>query len=104
MTPAEIGAAGEQHATTWLTANGYACHRNTQLPGSTDIEATSLQAKLLVQVKTGLSPGSAPELSGDERRNITSRASNLGHEAWLAQMQVDRKAALVGQIRWTKLN
>jgi hypothetical protein len=36
LTAAEIGYYGERHATAWLTANGYACYQNTQLPGSTD--------------------------------------------------------------------
>ena len=104
MTPAEIGNHGERHATAWLQAKGYRCYRNTQQPGSTDIEARSGSSNLLVQVKTGLVPGKAPDLSPDERRNISSRASNLGYEAWSAQLQINAQGHLVGEIQWQKLN
>lgn len=104
MTPAEIGNYGERHATTWLQSKGYRCHRNTQLPGSTDIEAIGATKNLLVQVKTGLYPNFAPILSSDEQRNIKSRATRIGYEAWLAQMQIDVRGLLVGNITWTRLN
>lgn len=104
MTPAEIGNYGERYATTWLKNNGYQCYRNTQQPGSTDIEARSDKTNLLVQVKTGLTPNKAPNISSDEMRNISSRASNKGYEAWLAQLQINEQGQLVGQIQWKKLN
>lgn len=104
MTPAEIGNLGEHHATAWLQAKGYTCHRNTQLPGSTDIEARGSTKNLLVQVKTGLSPSAAPDLPSDERRNIVSRAIRLGCEAWLAQLQINGRGEQVGEISWSKLN
>jgi hypothetical protein len=104
MTSAEIGNYGERHATAALQAKGWQCYRNTQQPGSTDIEARSGGRGLLVQVKTGLAPGKAPDLSSDERRNISSRASSLGYEAWSAQLQINAQGQLVGQIQWQKLN
>ena len=104
MTPAEIGNYGERHATAALQAKGWQCHRNTQQPGSTDIEARSGNKGLLVQVKTGLSPNTAPAISPDEKRNITSRATSLGFEAWLAQLQIGPQGELIGSIHWTKLN
>lgn len=104
MTSAEIGNFGERHATAWLQSKGYQCYRNTQQPGSTDIEARGSTKSLLVQVKTGLSPSPAPGLSGEEQRNISSRASNLGYEAWLAQVQIDARGSLLGEITWNKLN
>lgn len=104
MTPAEIGNYGERHVTAELQAKGWQCHQNTQQPGSTDIEARSGAKGLLVQVKTGLSPNPAPDLPSDEKRNITSRATNLGFEAWLARLQIGPRGELVGSIQWTKLN
>ena len=104
MTSAEIGNFGERHATAFLQAKGWQCHRNTQQPGATDIEARSGNQGLLVQVKTGLSPNPAPDLSADERRSITSRATSLGFEAWLAQLQIGSQGELVGSIHWKKLN
>lgn len=66
MTPAEIGSYGERHVTASLQSIGYHCYRNTQQPGSTDIEARGTSKSLLVQVKTGLAPNPVPSLSGDE--------------------------------------
>ncbi len=48
MTPAEIGNLGERYATKWLESNGYSCYRNTQQPGSTDIEARGSSKNILV--------------------------------------------------------
>jgi hypothetical protein len=104
MTAAEIGQYGERHAAAALQAKGWQCHRDTQQPGSTDIEARSGSKGLLVLVKAGLSPALPPTLPSDERRNIASRATNLGYEAWLAQLQIGPRGELIGSIRWTKLN
>jgi hypothetical protein len=104
MTSAEIGNYGERHVTAALVALNYKCTRNTQQPGSTDIEARASRANLLVQVKTGLKPNQASSLSADEQRNIVSRAAKLGYEAWLAQLQINDKGELVGRIVWTQLN
>lgn len=103
LTAAEIGNLGERYVTAELQDKGYRCHRNTQQPGSTDIEANGSNKSLLVQVKTGLVPNHAPDLSADERRNITSRANRLGYEAWLARAQIDDRGNLVGSINWIKL-
>lgn len=104
MESAEIGNYGERHVTAWLKEKGYQCYRNTQQPGSTDIEARGAQANLLVQVKTGLSPNEAPSLPGEEKRNIASRATKLGYQAWLAQLQINVQGGLLRDIQWTKLN
>lgn len=104
FTSAEIGNLGERHATVALQAKGWQCYRNTQQPGSTDIEARGQNKTILVQVKTGLVPNAPPDLPPDERRNITARASRLGYEAWLAQLQINGQGELVGSISWSKLN
>jgi len=104
MTPAEIGNLGERYVTKWLESKGYSCYRNTQQPGSTDIEARSSSKNILVQVKTGVAPSVPPTLSGDEKRNISSRASRLGYEAWTAQVQIDNRGNQAGDIAWSKLN
>jgi len=104
LAPAEIGNVGERLTTTALRGDGWQCYQNTQQPGSTDIEAHKGNRKILVQVKTGLAPNVAPDLPPGERRNIASRASRLGYEAWLAQLQINGYGALVGPINWSKLN
>jgi hypothetical protein len=104
MTPTKIVSLGERYVTVWLQTHGYECYRNTQQLGSTDIEARSSSKSLLVQIKTALAPSAAPFLSDEEQCNITSRATKLGCEAWLAQLQVDGRGALVADIMWTKLN
>jgi hypothetical protein len=104
LTSSAIGAAGEKIVTAALTRMGYSCYRNTQQAGSTDIEATSSTKNLLVQVKTSVYPDVPADLSGEERRNITSRATRLGYEAWQAKVQINDNEELVGQINWLKLN
>jgi Holliday junction resolvase len=110
MTPAEIGSHGEKHVTAYLGSKGFSCYRNTQLPGSTDIEATRTDAfgnvtqGLLVQVKTAEHPNHPSCLSSEECSGIIARAKRKGWEAWLAQIQIDQLGGLVGAIAWTKLN
>lgn len=104
VTAGEIGNIGERHVAAWLEQSGYRCNRNTRLPGSTDIEAIGSNVELLVQVKTALTPNPAPSLSSDERRNLIARASRTGRQAWLAQLQINRQGARVGDVVWTKLN
>jgi Holliday junction resolvase-like predicted endonuclease len=104
LTAGEIGYYGERHATAWLTANGYTCVQNTQQPGATDIDATSSNASLYVQVKTAVSPSSPSTLSADERTAIVARANRNRREAWLAQVTVDADGNLIGKITWTRLN
>jgi hypothetical protein len=99
----EIGAIGERHATEWLKSQGCRCRTNTQQPGSTDIEAVSTTKKLLVQVKTAIAPSAAPTLSGDEKRDISSRATRIGYEAWSARVQINGRGEQVGDIIWQKL-
>jgi hypothetical protein len=102
MTSAEIGNIGERYVGAWLHARGYQYYRNTQLPGSTDIEASG-PASLLVQVKTAVYPRSPTELTPDERRAIITRANRNGRQAWLAQLQIDSSGAMLGSINWIKL-
>lgn len=104
MTAAEVGAIGEKYVTAWLGSKGYSCYRNTQLPGSTDIEANGSPNKLLVQVKTAVFPNSAASLSADEQKNIVARANQNVREAWLAQLEINADGAQRGEIRWSKLN
>jgi hypothetical protein len=104
LTATQIGTIGEVHTTEWLRANGYNCYRNTKLPGATDIEATGSAASLLVQVKTAIWPSSVAGLTVEEVRAIVARANRTGRQAWLAQLQINDKGALIGGIAWTKLN
>ena len=104
LSPADIGNLGERQTTAALQADGWQCYRNTQQPGSTDIQAQKGNRRILVQVKTGLVPNHAPDMPSDERRNIVSRASRLGYEAWLAQLQINSQGALIGQISWSNLS
>ena len=103
MKPAEIGNYGERLVENFLRAEGYRCERNTQLPGSTDIEAYKGEEILLIQVKTALFPNKPDDLSSDERRNLSSRASKIGAKPGLAQLQINEQGKLVGKIRWKKL-
>jgi Holliday junction resolvase-like predicted endonuclease len=104
LAAAQIGTIGEVHATEWLKAKGYSCYRNTQLPGATDIQANGNPTSLLVQVKTAVWPSSAANLSSEERKAIVTRANHNGRQAWLAQLQINNKGEMVGEIAWTKLN
>ncbi len=110
MTVAEIGGIGERHVTAALQALGFSCYRNTQLPGSTDIEAKQKDSSgnnikiLLVQVKTALTPNSPADLSPDEKQGIVSRANRNNGEAWLGQVRISSDGDLVGKITWAKLN
>lgn len=102
MDAAQIGNYGEQHVASWLRLKGYTVNQNTRLPGSTDIEADG-QERILVQVKTAVSPNEPSYPSADEIRNIKSRASNINRTAYAAQVTIDSSANLVGEIRWSKL-
>jgi hypothetical protein len=103
LTATQVGTAGEVYVTQWLQANGYACYRNTQLPGATDIEATAIQASLLVQVKTAIWPSLPADLAAEEKRAIVARATRSKRQAWLAQLQINNEGVLLGQISWTRL-
>jgi hypothetical protein len=110
MTSAEIGNYGERYATAWLQSKGFSCYRNTQLPGSTDIEATikdvygKVTKGLLVQVKTAVSPNSPGYLTADEKKGIVARANRNSYEAWSAQVSIDSSGNQLGEIKWAKLN
>lgn len=103
LTAAEIGYYGELHATAYLRANGFACHRNTQQPGSTDIDATGPYRSLYVQVKTAVYPNSPASLSSDEKNGIIARAIRNKREAWLAQVTIGDSGNLIGEIIWKQL-
>jgi hypothetical protein len=100
----DIGKIGENIVGQWLRDNGYTKNVDTKLPGSTDIEAKGRNGNRLVQVKTAITPNEPASLSSDEVRNITSRATRLGCEAWEAKVQLGANYELVGNIRWRKLN
>jgi len=105
MTSAEIGNYGERYVTNWLEAQGYLCHRNTQLPGSTDIETAEDQTpSLLVQVKTAVAPSSPAWLSDEGKKAIVARANRSQKQAWLAQVSINAYGQQVGEIKWTRLN
>lgn len=85
--PTTIGLAGEKAIITWLRQNGWQIIRwDTAAPGSTDIEAKVALKKLLVQVKSAIAPATPSFLSLAEAKNIKSRATRLGAEAWEARV------------------
>jgi hypothetical protein len=104
LTSADIGNLGERYAENALQGQGWTCNRNTQLPGSTDIEAVSGTNRLLVQVKTAIFPNVAAVLSSDEQNSIVARAARTNCPAYLAQVQIDEYGRLHGEISWWKLN
>ncbi|MGB7591365.1 MAG: hypothetical protein WCD04_14885 [Terriglobia bacterium] len=110
MTSAEIGSYGEQYVTAFLASKGFTCQQNTQLPGSTDIEATikdvygHITKALLVQVKTAVTPNAPADLSAEDKKAIVVRANLYSAEAWLAQVNLDSRGNQLGDIKWTKLN
>ena len=104
-TPIEIGQAGERIVVQWLrnyrfTIQGW----DTQSPGSIDVEAESSKAHILVQVKSAVDPNEPPSLSSGEERNIKSRATRLGAEAWEARVQLDARLQFIGEIQWRELS
>jgi Holliday junction resolvase len=100
----DIGRAGERHVVDWLKAEGYSIIRwNTQTSGSTEIEAKSSSKRLLVQVRTAVSPTDPVQLTPEEEKAITSRAARIGAQAWEARIQVGRNLDLVGNVRWRKI-
>jgi Holliday junction resolvase-like predicted endonuclease len=102
-TSAQIGQAGEATVVTALKKEGWSITNwNTQAPGSTDIEASSGRKKLLVQVKSAITPDSPASLSSDEERNIKSRAAKIGADAYEARVTLDRSLAATS-LDWRKL-
>ncbi len=103
FTATEIGLAGERIVNVWLVDNGYSTNLDTRQPGSTDIQASGQKTNLLVQVKSAITPNVPADLSSDEVRNIKSRASRLGFQAWAAKVVLDSQLRLIGKISWTQL-
>src|SRR5260370_20529966 len=94
-TAAKIGNIGEIYVTRWLQGMNYACHQNTQLPGSTDIEATGVVNKLLVQVKTAVYPNSPAFLSAEEKKTIVARPYRLRRQSSLGPLQYHNQGGCV---------
>ena len=102
-TQVQTGQAGEAAAVAALKSEGWTITSwNTQAPGSTDIEAASGSKKLLVQVKSAVAPQSPGSLSSDEERNIKSRASRIGADAYEARVTLDQNLVAT-QVDWRKL-
>jgi len=77
---------------------------DTKTPGSADIDASKGHRRVLIQVKSALTPNAPPGLSSAELRNLKSRASRIGAEAWLAQVNLSpANLARVGDINFTQL-
>lgn len=102
-TSAQIGQAGEAAAVAALKKKGWTITTwNTQAPGSTDIEAASGSKKLLVQVKAAVSPDVPANLSGEEERNIKSRATRIGADAYEVRIALNQALSPVS-LNWGKL-
>ena len=102
-TPNQIGQAGEAAAVAALKKEGWTITTwNTQAPGSTDIEAASGDKKLLVQAKAAVSPDEAATLSGEEERNIKSRATRIGADAYEVRVALNQALTPVS-LNWRKL-
>jgi len=102
-TAAQIGQAGEAAAVAALKKEGWTIAVwNTQAPGATDIEASSGAKKLLVQVKTAVSPDVPANLSSGEERSITSRAARIGADAYEARVVLGQTLSTV-RVDWRKL-
>lgn len=102
-TANEIGQAGEEIVANGLRAAGWRVQQNTQLPGSTDIDGTKNGRHILCQVKTAQAPNEPTGLSSDERRNIKSRATRIGAEAWEALVQLDSRLNPTRGVKWNQL-
>lgn len=102
--PSDIGRAGEKAIVNYLKGKGWEITRwDTQAPGSTDIEACSGNKKLLVQVKSAIYPNQPASLSWEEEKNIKSRATRIGAEAWEARVLLNESLNPMG-VKWRKLN
>ena len=86
-----------------LTSKGYYCLRNKRSPVYTGIEAIKGTEVALVHVKTAVHPSTPDNLSTEEISRIKNRASRMGWEAWLAQVQIDDFGSMVGSITYTRL-
>ncbi len=99
----DIGTAGEAAAVNELKSQGWKIHKwNTKSPGSTDIEASKGEKKILVQVKSAVPPDVPASLSADEERNIKSRAIKSGASAHVAKVTLDRSLKAI-DVSWKKI-
>lgn len=103
-TTVEVGTIGEKIAAAFLKGKGYDTNVDTKLPGSTDIEATSKGASLLVQVKTGVEPNEPANLSAEEEGAIKRRAGQKDWQAWEARVQLTKDYSQKGDIKWRRLD
>ena len=102
-TQVQIGQAGEAAAVAVIKGKGWIITNwNTQAPGSTDIEAASGQKKLLVQVKAAVAPSAPASISGDEERNIKSRATRIGADAYECRVTLDQSLNATS-VSWRQL-
>jgi hypothetical protein len=103
LNTTEIGAAGEKIVNAWLLQNGYNTDLDTRQPGSTNIQAVSQKASLLVQIKSSVAPNVPADLSTDEMRNIKARTLPIGFQAWQVKVTIDSQLRLIGSIQWNHL-
>src|ERR1700739_1168024 len=104
LTAGQIGKVGEVYVSNWLAAKGYSGICNTQLPGSTDIEANGYPTSLLVQVKTAVWPNLPAEVSPAKVKAIVARATKANRQAWSARVQINDAGELLGEIAWKRLS
>jgi Holliday junction resolvase len=103
MTPEDAQTSAERHVISDLESKGYYCIRNKRSPGYTGVEAIKGTEVVLVHVKTAVHPSTPDNLSAEESTRIRSRATRMGWEAWLAQVQIDDLGLTVGSISYTRL-
>jgi hypothetical protein len=99
----DIGSAGERIVEKHLRQRSYATSIDLRKTGSTIIRALGRLTKLLVEVRTAVSPDAPTSLSADDVKKITSLAAKIGYEAWEARVQIDSDGGQLGKIIWTRL-
>jgi hypothetical protein len=102
MTPEDAQSSGERHVISDLTSKGYYCLRNKRSPVYTGIEAIKGMQVALVHVKAAVHPSAPENLSTEEATRIKNRASRMGWEVWLAQVQIDDFGLMLGSITYTR--
>ena len=71
--------------------------------GSKDIVASASGKKIMVQVKTAVSPNDPPNLTRPEVETMAARARQLNAEGFQARVKFDPAMNRLGNIFWKRL-